>query len=481
MKTKLKREHRIILITAILVVVACAFAVYLRLFTGKELWYEMFAAVLGVIITAIITMVLLRGQSDTDIERERAAKVFEEKLRIYQEYLSTLQNVIQDGCLSDEEKMRLEFQTSYVAMHCASENIAEISVAVREIIEYKCSDDQLRRSADAGRSNSPEYLLEKLFRIVEAFRKDLYGEDFIFSPEYLDMTLENFSTAYRNAKEGAEVDKDERQHLVVDLNVLSKDAETVVEQLAVERDGNEPLSAEAVDGESLDKLVGQWRASGWNVLVDSENDSLRIEKEGNPGQVFIECYYGKYRLRAGYLNDADFSKPLKWDRGGKRSHGVWWQYLPEPYYSGIEKGKMLSCLSLQEDFQKYVSENISQLMTVIEVYHRTVSWKNALGAHERWKIFIWYWNTLACEFDCAEEGVPYMDIMETEKGSGKVVVQFSNRQNNKELLGKTLQRIGCGNLDIQEDGYVVLDEIESTDSNAVADRLTSWINKISAS
>ena len=447
MKTKLKREHLIILITALLIVVACAFAVYLRLFTGKELWYEMFAAVLGVIITAIITMVLLRGQSDTDIERERAAKVFEEKLRIYQEYLSTLQNVIQDGCLSDEEKMRLEFQTSYVAMHCASENIAEISVAVREIIEYKCS----------------------------------YGEDFRFSPEYLDMTLENFSTAYRNAKEGAEVDKDERQHLVVDLNVLSKDAGTVVEQLAVERDGNEPLSAEAVDGESLDKLVGQWRASGWNVLVDSKNDSLRIEKEGNPGQVFIECYYGKYRLRAGYLNDADFSKPLKWDRGGKRSHGVWWQYLPEPYYSGIEKGKMLSCLSLQEDFQKYVSENISQLMTVVEVYHRTVSWKNALGAHERWKIFIWYWNTLACEFDCAEEGVPYMDVMETEKGSGKVVVQFSNRQNNKELLGKTLQRIGCGNLDIQEDGYVALDEIGSTDSNAVADRLTSWINKISAS
>ncbi len=40
----------------------------------------MFAAVLGVVITAIITMILLRGQSDNDVERERAAKVFEEKL-----------------------------------------------------------------------------------------------------------------------------------------------------------------------------------------------------------------------------------------------------------------------------------------------------------------------------------------------------------------------------------------------------------------
>lgn len=78
----------------------------------------MFAAVLGVIITAVITMILLRGQSDDDVERERAAKIFGEKFRIYQDYLHTLCDVIKDHSLSDEEKIRLEFQTSYVAMHC---------------------------------------------------------------------------------------------------------------------------------------------------------------------------------------------------------------------------------------------------------------------------------------------------------------------------------------------------------------------------
>lgn len=61
-------QYKIITITAVLVVLACSFAIYLRLFTEKELWYEMFAAVLGVIITAIITMILLRGQSDNDVE-----------------------------------------------------------------------------------------------------------------------------------------------------------------------------------------------------------------------------------------------------------------------------------------------------------------------------------------------------------------------------------------------------------------------------
>ena len=69
----------------------------------------MFAAVLGVIITAVITMILLRGQSDDDVERERAAK-FWRKLRIYQDYLHTLCDVIKDHSLSDEEKSALNFR-----------------------------------------------------------------------------------------------------------------------------------------------------------------------------------------------------------------------------------------------------------------------------------------------------------------------------------------------------------------------------------
>ena len=113
----------------------------MRLFNDKEYCYEMFAAVLGVIITAIITMILLRGQSDNDVEMERASKVFEEKLRIYQEYLHTLYEVIKDGSLSDEEKMQLEFQTSFVAMHCSPCYIASVSTAVKNIIEHTCSEE----------------------------------------------------------------------------------------------------------------------------------------------------------------------------------------------------------------------------------------------------------------------------------------------------------------------------------------------------
>ena len=186
-------QYKIITITAVLVVLACSFAIYLRLFTEKELWYEMFAAVLGVIITAIITMILLRGQSDNDVERERASKIFGEKLKIYQEYLSTLCDVIKDRKLTDEEKIRLEFQTSYVAMHCNPAYIVKISEAVRDLIKYCCPDESnegpKRINPNLSMSDSPDPLLNSLFCIVEAFRKDLYGDNFKFK---YDDTLDAF-------------------------------------------------------------------------------------------------------------------------------------------------------------------------------------------------------------------------------------------------------------------------------------------------
>ena len=100
-------------------------------------------------------MILLKGQTENDTEREKAAKIFEEKLKIYQEYLHTLSDVIKDHSLSDEAKMRLEFQTSYVAMHCNPQYIVPVSNAVRKIIEYSCPDQEKAIEAKS-QSGSPD-------------------------------------------------------------------------------------------------------------------------------------------------------------------------------------------------------------------------------------------------------------------------------------------------------------------------------------
>lgn len=477
-------QYKIITITAVLVVLACFFAIYLRLFTEKELWYEMFAAVLGVIITAIITMILLRGQSDNYVERERAAKIFEEKLKIYQDYLHTLCDVIKDHSLSDEEKIRLEFQTSYVAMHCNSKYIATVSNAVKELIEYCCPDEDSESKNRNNKSGSPDPLLDNLFCIVEAFRKDLYGDDFQFDDNHKRNTLENFSDAYRNAK-SCRNEGQERQRIMVDLNVLSNsqinsDIEHIYENKSDKQNSEEQVNILDSEDTSLwDEALTKWKKEGWFVEgISTQYDGFKITNEnGNPGTINVGFWQGQYYIQASYGSDSDFSKPLKWEKGGRRNYGQWWQYLSEPYCS-IPEGKFVETFKFDKKLQQYIIDNVEQLKDIINRHHRTITWKEKINEHTDWKIFVWYWDMLACEYNNEAEGTPYMDIIEKEN-SGIVLIQLANRQNNTEKLRSTLKRIGCGDKVQQEDGYVILEEIASINAEDIAEKVNFWINKIS--
>ena len=450
-------QYKIITITAVLVVLACSFAIYLRLFTEKELWYEMFAAVLGVIITAIITMILLRGQSDNDVERERASKIFGEKLNIYQEYLCTLCDVIKDRKLTDEEKIRLEFQTSYVAMHCDPAYIAIVSGAVRDLIKYCCpdesSEDQKRLNPNLSMSDSPDPLLNSLFCIVEAFRKDLYGDDFKFDDKDKDATLKNFSDAYRNAKSD---DNSEG-------NEIAQQAEPTLQNHDVSH---------------WDDALQKWNEQGWNLegLSDRYDGFRLVNRTGNPGIINVGFWHGHYYIQASYRNDSDFSKPLKWEKGGRRNYGQWWQYLAEPYYD-IPERQFVETFKSNKNLQQYITDYTNLLIDIESRHHRTVTWKDKVKRYKNWKIFIWYWDMLACEYENEEEGIPYMDIIEKDK-SGIVLIQLANRQNDMAKLRNTMKRIGCENKEKQENGYVILEEVHSAMAEDVAARVNYWIDKI---
>ena len=479
-------QRKAVLVVAILVVIACFFAVYLKLFTGKELWYEMFAAVLGVIITAVITMILLRGQSDDDVERERAAKVFEEKLRIYQDYLHTLCDVIKDHSLSDEEKIRLEFQTSYVAMHCDSKYIATVSNAVKELIEYCCPDEDGENLSRKNKSGSPDPLLDNLFCIVEAFRKDLYPDsNFEFDDKHKLATLRNFSDAYRNAKSSGNNNvEQEQRRITVDLNVLSNSfanagIDAVPEKEPGEQDSEQQSETACVEDTSIwDEAVSKWGKEGWHVegMSDQFDGFEMTNTKGNPGVVYVGFWNGKCYIKATYDGDPDFSKPLKWEKGGRRNYGQWWQYLAEPYCN-IAEGKFVETFRSDKELQQYIINNVEQLKDIINRYHRTATWKNGVGSYDKWKIFIWYWDMLACELPSDEEGTPYMDIIEDGK-SGNVLIQLANRKEDNDLLRKTLKRIGCQDKEIGTNGYAILEVVRSTDAIAVSERVKYWIEKI---
>lgn len=172
---------------------AVALAVALRLFSETDLWFQMFSAILGVIITIIITSLLLSSQTSSDIERERNSEVFREKLRIYQEFLQTLYDVLKEDVVTPAEAMRLQFQTSYIAMHTSSSHIREVSECVSSIVQMysQCPDGNGHKVLQ-----DKELLLRNLFRIVEIFRRELYGDKTDFSHEDIAQAIKNFDYAY---------------------------------------------------------------------------------------------------------------------------------------------------------------------------------------------------------------------------------------------------------------------------------------------
>lgn len=116
-------------------IIACIIAVAFRLFSEADLWFQMFSAILGVIITIIITNLLLNSQSSQDILRERNAEIFKEKLRIYQDFLQALYSILKEEAVTPDEIMKLQFQTAYIAMHTRSDHI-RTSTALSKTMAY---------------------------------------------------------------------------------------------------------------------------------------------------------------------------------------------------------------------------------------------------------------------------------------------------------------------------------------------------------
>ena len=512
---------------------------YFQVFTDLEVPSRLLAAILGVVITAIITQLLLSGQTNKEvvlnqeqqkwqadqdkkkqehqeklaketrewqekqtlqtkewqeqqdkkteqwrIEHDRNNTVFCEKLKIYKNFLDTLYSAVKDEGLTDKEKIELQYKTSLVAMHCEPQNILELSEAVKKVITMMCKPDRQRSSND-------NVLLETLFDVVEALRKDLYAKDDIktFSDDLRRKTINNFNDAYSNAKEGNAEVKDVKPHLSVDLNVLS-DISCMLKSDKIEPSAksksNEVVLSEkskVYNTYAWDMAVKTWQDKDkcWLIkAMESEDCPLLITRnDGNPGMIDMGFYDNHYFIQARYEGDWNFSKCLKWDNGGRRQREMWWEY---PTLSmDVPKGGFIDKFKSSPELQQQIIKRVKYLQDIILKTHRTHLWMQAVGEPKNWNLFTWYWTTLACESQSEEEGKIYMDTLPVD-GKDAVAIQLGNRANSVEQLKDTLTHIGLSDRlgEIQEDGcFITLEEVAFLKPEDVGERLKHWVCLIS--
>lgn len=148
------------------VVIFLASAIIFKVYNIEILPSQFYGALIGVFITAIVTAFLLRGQTEGDEKREKSVKVFEEKLKIYKDFLSKLQEIVKNGVIYEVDVKELIFQISYIAMHTSSERVNEILEKLKITITEIGNNDE----------NKYEKFAENILNVMLELQIALYGE-----------------------------------------------------------------------------------------------------------------------------------------------------------------------------------------------------------------------------------------------------------------------------------------------------------------
>lgn len=156
--------------------------VVFRVFKIEGLPFQFLGALIGVVITAIITVLLLKGQTANAETLEKNVKVFERKQEVYHDFIAKVRAVVQDGEITinheQDELKELIFQLSYLQMHASDDTLNNVldklSVLIQAMNDYYSLDDTEKQRRIA---NFYARFARTLSEIVVILKKDLYGEE----------------------------------------------------------------------------------------------------------------------------------------------------------------------------------------------------------------------------------------------------------------------------------------------------------------
>lgn len=199
-------KYMFIVLITILIIVAIASYRYLK--SDNVLGPNLITAFVGVVVSALVTLVLLNGQTKDEEEKERNLKLYNAKLKVYSNFASTWHNALKDGQITSNELRDLRTMLfGKVFFYVENKDVfIEIEKELKSILEKKEDTD----------ANDPK--LEDLFsKIVFILQKDLNGLP-IISKDSIFKKI--FKVLFRKRKE---MEKDDYQRNN-GLPVISKDS-----------------------------------------------------------------------------------------------------------------------------------------------------------------------------------------------------------------------------------------------------------------
>ena len=144
---------------------------------------EIISALLGAATVAGITYLLLKGQASSESAVEQNKKVFENRLKAYESFLNTLQEVVVNNCVDVRSEKLLQFSIATIGMHTNSEDMLTISKNLKFIIQKIKVQERVNSS-----------IWDELMEIVNVLHNSLYSNNLHKLDSNTRKSLRNFSS-----------------------------------------------------------------------------------------------------------------------------------------------------------------------------------------------------------------------------------------------------------------------------------------------
>jgi len=162
-------KKRLVIPTVIAIIVLglfIALTIVSKVYQGGEIPIQIMGALLGAIITAFITMILLLGQSQAEELKERNVRVFEEKTIHYTKFINELWNIWEDRKVTLEELNELmKSITKDIILYTNKSTVNNILTSLNNIAK-SAGKDQTNENEKAA-------IQAEVFNIINQLAKEL--------------------------------------------------------------------------------------------------------------------------------------------------------------------------------------------------------------------------------------------------------------------------------------------------------------------
>ena len=368
-----------------------AWAATMPSFTESDMTGRWISVFMAFIFSTIVTNWLLKRQTSEQLETKKQEKIYEEKLKVYKEYLDLLGSIIDDGILKQDEEVKLRVLTASIAMHTDTERMKEICIAVRDVVLSMCAknnqkiqdglrkkllyskseDDTLNENDERMRSDA---MLKGLMSISDCFKEELYNKNDKKPNSLFNAMREPFADLFELANPDANNDKG---------------------QLSIDDDqsGNKPWDASR----------GHWEL---NLVKNHESKRLSLKPKGDYqyGEIYIRSWGMRCATVMYYLNEKgervkDFVNEVKyWGFYYSNLRTVWDEWRnsldDQEWNKDYDAYKQLNSdyaypkeISDTDFFERYekdpffkerINMRLERLIGYMDKYHRRNMWKKEI-------------------------------------------------------------------------------------------------------